>query len=189
MILQIQATNDSAAWSRFVTLYQPVIERIAMARGLQHADALDVTQTILTSVIAAIPRWEKREGESRFRHWLRRVCRNAICNMLSRQPLDCGTGGNAARDVLDECPCNDAALDDLFETEYRREVFRIAAKVIRREFAPKTWQAFELTVVEDRSIAQVSGELAMSVGSIYAARSRITRRLREAIQEIEGSDS
>ncbi|WP_442511448.1 hypothetical protein SH528x_003129 [Novipirellula sp. SH528] len=35
------------AWAEFVRLYQPIVFRVARQRGLQHADAEDLTQDVL----------------------------------------------------------------------------------------------------------------------------------------------
>ncbi len=71
----------------------PVIYRIAIARGMQDADAQeDLSQHVLMAVAASIGRWEKFGKAIRFRHWLRRVARNAIVNALTRRPPDQATG-------------------------------------------------------------------------------------------------
>ena len=46
-----------------------------------------------------------------------------------------------------------------------------------------------MTVIEHRSIDEAAGELGRPIGSIYAARSRIMRRLREAVRDLEGLES
>ena len=69
--------------------------------------------------------------------------------------------------------------------EYRREVFRWAARQVRKEFRQDTWDAFWLTAVEGRSVEVVAKELAKDAGAIYAARSRIMRRIREKVTEYE----
>ena len=54
---------------------------------------------------------------------------------------------------------------------------------------PETWRAFELTVIENRSIEEAAAELEQPVGTIYAARSRIMRRLREAVRDLESAET
>ena len=80
LIVQVKDPSNRLAWERFVAIYQPVIYRIAIARGLQDADAHDLTQQVLIAVASSIGRWEKSGETKRFRHWLRRVARNAIVN-------------------------------------------------------------------------------------------------------------
>lgn len=190
LIVQIKDPSNRDAWGKFVDLYRPVIHRIALARGLQDADAQDLTQHVLMAVAASICRWEKSTESTRFRHWLRRVTRNAILNAISRRPPDQATGTSSYQNIVTEIPERaDHSLDDetdsLIELEYRRELYLRAAAFVRTDVDPITWQAFERTVIGGLSNAQAAQELGKSIGTIYAARSRVMKRLRTAIAEIE----
>ena len=50
------------------------------------------------------------------------------------------------------------------------------------EFRDGTWEAFWLTTVDGMSVPETGRVLGKSPGAIYAARSRVMRRLREEIQ-------
>jgi RNA polymerase sigma-70 factor (ECF subfamily) len=56
---------------------------------------------------------------------------------------------------------------------------------VRKEFQQATWDAFWLTAVEGRAVEVVAEELAKNPGSIYAARSRVIRRIQEKVTEYE----
>jgi RNA polymerase sigma-70 factor (ECF subfamily) len=186
LIARVRDPSNRAAWDQFEQLYRPVVFRIARAKGLQHSDALDLVQQVLMSVSAAIGRYEKHSEEMRFRNWLSRVTRNAILKALSRGPRDLATGGTEILNVLHEVPADDPT-DALIELEYRREVFVRAAARVRGEVQDDTWLAFEATVLQGISIEVAAKRYGLSAGSIYAARSRIMRRLRTAVQELESN--
>ena len=57
LIARLSRTEDAAAWAEFVELYQPVIERFVARRGLQYADAAEVTQEVLTKVATRVDSW------------------------------------------------------------------------------------------------------------------------------------
>lgn len=185
LIIRIRDPSNRAAWDRFEQLYRPVIFRIARAKGLQHADALDLVQQVLFSVASAIDRFEKRDGTAGFRHWLSRITRNAILKALSRQPQDRAAGGSAVLDVLGDVPASDPETDALIDLEYRRELFQRAAASVRADVQETTWLAFEMTALQQRSIRDTAEKLGVSVGSVYAARSRIIRRIRNAVAQLE----
>ncbi len=187
LIVRVRDPSNRTAWDQFEQLYRPVIFRIARAKGLQHSDALDLVQQVLMSVAAAIGRYEKQSDGMRFRNWLNRVTRNAILKALSRGPRDPAAGGSQILDVLNEVPADDPT-DALIELEYRREVFVRAAARVRGEVQEDTWLAFEATVLQEVSIEAAAKRFSMSTGSIYAARSRIMRRLRTAVNELEAAD-
>lgn len=189
LLVQVRSPANREAWDQFALLYRPVIYRLARQRGLQDADAQDLAQQVLIAVASAVGSYEKSGAGVRFRHWLRRIARNAIVNALCRRPPDQGAGGSWAQEVLLEQESDDGQNDVQFEREYRRELYLRAARIVRGDVEPETWRAFEMTVVENLSIEEAAAELGKPVGSIYAARSRVMRRLRQAVQELERSQS
>ena len=189
LLVQVRSPANREAWDQFVVIYRPVICRLARLRGLQDADAQDLAQQVLMAVASAVGTWE-RSGESvRFRYWLRRVARNAIVNALSRRPHDRAAGGSAVHELLMEHPDVDPESDAQIELEYRRELYLRAARIVRVDVDPGTWRAFEMTVLENRTIDEAAVALEKPLGSIYAARSRIMRRLRETVRELERVES
>ena len=184
LLVQVQDPANRDAWELFARIYQPAIVRIALARGLQHADAQDLSQQVLMAVASAIGHWEKRDESTRFRHWLSRVTKNAILNALIRRPMDLAVGGSSVEEFLREAVDRDGATTALIETELRRELYLRAAEIVKVEFRRDSWQAFELSVAGDLTTEEVAAKLGKSVGAIYTARSRIMFRLREVISEL-----
>lgn len=184
LLVQVQDPANRDAWDLFARIYRPAIVRIAMTRGLQHADAQDLAQQVLILVANAIGSWERRDESTRFRHWLSRVTKNAIINALTRRPKDQAMGGSSIEELLCEVVDRDEATTALLENQLRRELYLQAAELIKAEFRPDSWQAFELSVAGEFTIEQVAEQLGKSVGAIYTARSRIMFRLREIIAEL-----
>ncbi|WP_194242500.1 RNA polymerase sigma factor [Gimesia benthica] len=188
LIVRLRDPSNRAAWDQFEELYRPVIFRIARAKGLQHADALDLVQQVLISVASAISNYEKQGSGVRFRNWLSRITRNAILKAFSRQPRDRATGGSGILDVLSELPDADPETDAMINLEYRRELFHRAAGYVRGEILEATWLAFEMSTLQQNSIERTADFLAVSTGSVYAARSRVMRQIRNTVIRLENSD-
>ena len=188
LIGRVRDRTNHAAWFQFERIYRPVIFRIARAKGLQYADALDLVQQVLLSVASAIHRYEKRDETTRFRNWLSKVTRNAILKALSRAPRDRAAGGSSVVDILSEVPAEDPETATLIDLEYRRELFHRAADAARCAVEESTWLAFELTVLQNMSVERAAASLNVSTGSVYAARSRIMRRIRDAVCQLKNSD-
>ena len=186
LLANVQSPENREAWEDFVVIYRPVIYRMARRRGMQDADAQDVAQNILVRIAGAISKYEPKDG-TRFRHWLRRVARNAILSAISRSPKDAAGGGTNAADLLNEQPDADPGVDADLEKEHRRELYLRAAASVRTDVNAETWQAFEMTVVQGQSCEDVAEHLGKSVGTVYAARSRIIKRLRDRVQRMEES--
>jgi RNA polymerase sigma factor (sigma-70 family) len=184
LLLRLADRTDRDAWDQFAQIYAPVAYRLALRSGLQHADAEDLAQQVLASVAKAIDRWEEDPTRARFRTWFHRVAQNAIINAITRAAPDRATGDSRTLDHLRTQAASDHD-SSLIRLELRREVFRWAANQIRHEFRPTTWDAFWLTAIDNRTVEAVAGELKISCGAIYAARSRIMRRLKEKVAEFD----
>ncbi|HBE71162.1 MAG TPA: hypothetical protein DDW52_23700 [Planctomycetaceae bacterium] len=182
LVLRIRDPNDQQAWNEFVRLYQPVVYRVARSRGLQEADSMDLVQTVFVAIAGSIGKWSPRDERTRFRNWLLRVAKNATLNALTRRPQ---AQVAEAADLLDEVAAPDPQSETLIELEYRRQLFIRASEMVRGDFTEDTWRAFELTAVEGFSSEAAAQELGKSIGTIYAARSRIIKRLSEAVHNLE----
>jgi RNA polymerase sigma factor (sigma-70 family) len=183
LLARVKNPADPLAWEEFAQIYRPLVYRLARKRGLQHADAEDLVQQVLCAVARAMERWQPDAARGRFRTWLYRVSQNLILNWLARDAARQAVGGAFWDDLLRRQP-ESAANADLMALEWRREVFRWTARQIRDEFHPDTWRAFWRTAVEGQSIDAVALEFGKSPGAVYAARSRVMRRLRDRVQQL-----
>lgn len=183
LLHRLSSGGDEEAWADFVRIYSPVIFRTLRFRGLQDADAHDVLQQILMSVKRSLEERRHDPSKAKFRTWLSVVTRNATINALSRRRPDHGSGDTDVQRRLDSIE-SDSDEEALFDREFEREVFRKAASMIENDFDPATWRAFWATTVEGHSIESIAEELSKKPGSIYTARSRVMRRLRDEVKRL-----
>lgn len=190
LLLRLADADDQEAWRQFTAIYRPMIYRIARRQGLQDADAQDLAQRVLVSVVGAIGRWQADPARARFRTWLHTVARNALIDHLRAARPDAAAGGTTAQLRLHdaaEASAGDLAEDPQIEQEHQRAVFRWAAREAQHEFTESTWLAFWRTAVEGRSVAATAQELELSKGAVYIARSRVMQRLRDKVTQYESS--
>ena len=185
LLVRIRDAGDGQAWSQFVRVYSPLVYRYVRRRGLQDADASDVTQDVLRTVARSIGRFDYDRRKGSFRSWLISVVRTRLCDfMADRGRQACGSGETGVQRLLEEQP--DAAdEEEIWEQEYQRCLFDRAAEQIRDEFQDSTWQAFWQTSIEGKNTRQVARSLDMTVGAVYIARSRVLARLKKQIERIE----
>lgn len=180
LLRRVQAC-DAEAWRRLTDLYGPLVYHWARQSQLQPADAADVAQEVFRSVSAAISGY-RHDGAGRFRGWLRTITQNKIRDHFRRtrgQP-DAAGGTDAQQRLLDVPQADDPEMPD----DAQSHVVRRALALIEAEFEPTTWQAFWKTAVDQQRPADVAADLDLSVDSVYQAKSRVLRRLREELHDL-----
>ena len=179
--------GDDDAWPEFLLIYQRAIRSYCRRRGLQEADAEDVTQEVLAAVHRRLDRaWEPDPGVGRFRGWLQRVTCNRVAArrqaIARRRAMD----GSDAQLQLAAVPAPDpAAESNALWTEFRHSLLQRAAELVEPQVRPASWRAFWLTAVEGRSGEQVAAELGMTVGSVYTAKCRVLARIRHVAERFD----
>ena len=100
LLVRIRDPGDREAWRQFVALYAPLIHRLARQRGLQDADAADLTQDVLRAVAMAAPGLVYDPSRGSFRGWLFTVTCHKIHDFReSRRHRDRGRRPSCCRTV------------------------------------------------------------------------------------------
>lgn len=174
--------GDADAWGRLARLYGPLVYAWCRRAGLQAADAEDVLQEVFVTVASRIGEFRHGGESDTFRGWLWAITRFKIGDWLRRrekQPV--GAGGSEALERLQATPEPPELPEE--EPVGPSGLHQRALELVRGEFEDRTWQAFWRVVVQGRDPADVAGELGLSRNAVYIARSRVLRRLREALGE------
>jgi RNA polymerase sigma-70 factor (ECF subfamily) len=180
LLFRLRDGADGEAWREFVDRYGPLVFGFARRHGLQDADSADVTQMVLLEVHRGIARYQYDRQRSPFRAWLFAVARHQVCQHLKngrRFPQDIGDAD--VHDHLEQQPDRESEDAAWWEQEHQWQLFHIAAQRVRVQFEDSSWQAFWQTAVEGGEPQEVAAALCMRVGSVYTAKSRVLRRLRQ----------
>ena len=184
LLLRIRDSADAEAWRQFADLYARVIYGYCRRRGLQDADAADVTQEVLAQVARSIRKFEYSPERGRFRAWLGAVTHSKIERFRRKMNRPDGAAATDPAARASDAPIEEAesaGADPEWIDEFNSEVLRAAMERIRPEFEPQTWRAFELTWLENRTPQTIARELGCRVHAIYVAKSRVLGRLRDEV--------
>ncbi len=189
LILRLPSAADAVAWREFVSIYEPFVYRFARRGGLQDADARELVQNVMLAVARAVGRWRPDSNRGKFRTWLFRIARNQLVDVLRKLRKQTNArGGTTMIGMLEQYSTGEGRVENDLLMSHRRELFRWAADRVRPDVALSTWEAFWLTSVDDRPVAEVAGTLGLSIGAVYIARSRVLARLRSVVRDWEGDD-
>jgi RNA polymerase sigma-70 factor (ECF subfamily) len=180
LITRLRDSRDEQAWRRFDQLYGPVIVRYACRRGLALADAEDVRQIVLLSLVRAMPGFEYRRDKGRFRSYLGRAVGNAIQRLRAKP--------HRSREWLtDDLALLPAATepfepDEAFEREWSDHHLRTAMEHLRRTVSPQSMRIFA-RLLEGASVETVADELGATSEAVRKVRLRIRERLQRQVRE------
>ena len=174
-------SGDDAVWGEFVRVYGPPVAEWCRERGLQHDDALDVTQDVLLRFWQTSKQFAYNP-RGRFRSYLEQVARSALSSWAEQagKPHD-----QATRSLLEKIPEREDLLARLAEA-YDTELLAIAMAEVEQRVRPHTWRAFQMLAIEHRSGADVAAELKIDTNHAYVARWNVQRMIRAVIDRLEG---
>lgn len=177
-------------------MYAPLVVRWCYGRGLAATDAEDVSQEVFLRVSERLDQFRKEKPTDTFRGWLCRITHNEIANHFRRlERLKTPEGGTVAhvRTQTNFAPQNsnidfDLSADDDGEENVRAAAFLYHEAVtrVRCEFEDKTWQMFWRTAVDGNTAIAIAIELGVTPAAVRKAKSRILRRLKQEVGDLDG---
>jgi RNA polymerase sigma-70 factor (ECF subfamily) len=176
---RLRVQSDAASWERFVALYAPLLLRWLRRQGVRPQDADDLVQEVLGVVVREVPAFRHNRRPGAFRAWLHAILLNRLrAFWRAREAQPVAVGGPSALEVEQREGPEDE-LRRLWDQEHDGHVLRCLMELVEPEFAPATWQAFRRVTLEGQPAGVVARELGLSVNSVWLAKSRVLRRLRE----------
>ena len=182
-LLKRVKANDAEAWHRLLDLYSPLVYSWCRRSGMKADAAADVLQEVFQAVFSNIAGFRHDRPGDTFRGWLRIITSNKIRDHFwqRRHEAEARGGTDAYQRFLelaqkDHDATGSRPLDD---------VFRRALDVIRAEFEDRTWRAFWQATVQERPTSEIAEELDISQAAVRQAKSRVLRRLRRELADME----
>jgi RNA polymerase sigma-70 factor (ECF subfamily) len=179
-------SNQPQSWERLIRDYAPLVFRWALTAGLHPEDAVGVGQEVFQAIAEGFDSFRRdSEGQS-LRAWVWQITHNRAVDFhrkYGKEPR--AIGGDEGQDYMEKWIVEVAEENN---SSGIGAAVELVIGVVRAEFEPRTWRAFEQTVMEDRPASDVAAELRMSVGAVYVARSKVQKRLREVLAKLTSDD-
>lgn len=181
--LRALKSKEDVAWHRVLARACWHVYAVAGAAGLSPEDAEDVIQDVLLAASQNFQDFEHSGRRGAFRAWLNTIVRRRMADKCRerRARLEMASGSAEVLQLL-----ADIAGED--DAEGERPLGLISEEMldqVRNACAPDNWNAFCRQVYEGQSAEQVAQELSITTNQAYLAKSRIVRRLREAVERGE----
>ncbi len=179
LLERLSRDGDDVAWTSFVQLYTPFIFYVARRFGLSPEDAADIVQDVFMILAQRMSGFEYDPTKG-FRAFLRTITENRIRRVASRRKIRQVQWPESSESLNAGESVDHAAIYS--EDEYRQFTVSRALQLMKAEFSHTTWQACWEHMVSGKSAAEIGDELGMSEGAVYAAKTRVLRRLRSELR-------
>ena len=172
--------ENREAWSSFADRFRDPIVRFARGMGLSQADAEDAAQETLLAFAEAYRRGQYDPAKGRLSKFLFGIAyRQALrARRVGAQVAPAGT--TVWSQVTEE-----QEASGVWDLEWERSLLDECLRQVRVEFEPQTFRAFELTVRDGRDAQEAAAELGVPVKSVYNAKHRILKRIRELREQYD----
>lgn len=180
--------EDAQAWGRFDARFRWPIVRFARGLGLPAPEAEDVAQETLLAFLHGYREGRYDASRGRLSKWLFGIAYRQAANARrdrAQRAIRAGTPAEELRSSFWSALPEEDAASRAWDEEWERWLLDRCMEQVRKEVEPLTFQAFELTVREQRAAPEAAAALGVSVKLIYNAKHRVLQRIRELRLQVE----
>ncbi len=182
-LLTEAGSGSERAWTEMVELYQPLVYGWLRRHDVAHHDAEELTQDVLSVVVAELPEFSHSGNKGAFRRWLRQITVNRARGFWrAGKYRPAATGESRFLWMVEQMADDSSTLSKQFDREHDLHILRECLRQMETEFTVKTLTAFKRQVFDGAAADEVAAELSLSVGATYSAKSRVLRKLRQAAE-------
>ena len=185
IFLRLNAADEQPrelAWDEFNVRYVPIIASFARRLGSKPQDIDDVVQDVLLGFFLTSPTFVYDPSKGRFRRYLK------VCTYHTLQKRF-GKHARVLGKPLDEVDPDSIAIEQIWNDAWEQQLVNRAIEQIRSEMGhTRTFAAFEMSVISDKSADTVAQTLGMHIKSVYRAKDQVTRLLKSRVSALRDDD-
>ena len=178
LIERARDPNDSKAWEEFVDYYREFIRMLLNKLGVSKDDADDLTQDILVKLWDALPKFEPKRDNTKFRTWMGTVVRNTVWKEYNKRSARERREAQSA--VPDQVPSD---LESMIEQEWKDHVTDQVMSRLPDYFSGKAIDVFTMTL-KGKSADEIAKQLALTTETVYVLRNRVRSRFMREVTRI-----
>lgn len=204
LLQRLKDWGDQTSWQDFFDTYWRLIYNVAVKAGLSDAEAQEVVQETVIAVARNIGEFKTDPARGSFSAWLMQLTRWRIADQWRKRAKvgsaafvsSAGvtpallTDDTQATGPMERVP--DPAgvpLEAVWREEWAKHAMDAALERVKRQVSARQFQIFDLHVRQGLSLAETARVLQASLASVYMAKHRVARLVKQEIQRLEFSES
>ena len=201
LLNRLKAGDDAESWKEFYRIYGKLVRDFAIHAGMTDAEADEVVQETAIAAARHLPEFRYDPKVCRFKTWLINQTSWRIKDHLKKRRREERFIGaatrageshtlrtdDAARTATVERVPDPAAvnLDELFDSEWRKNIMSTALERLQAQFSLKQIQMFDLHALKEWPAADVARSLGVSVANVYVTKHRVASALKKEMARLE----
>lgn len=180
-LLDALRNNQESAWQEFRETYAPLVRLLARRHHLTDTENDELLQDVCVTMFhrKALEKYNPEEG--RFRTYLGRIISNCAVDLIRRRPPAAQPISTRRFTNLSSSPTS----EEEFEEEWKEFLLEKALAEVRSRCDDLTYMAFEFHARQKRPAKEVAEALGVSEQKVFEATTRITQRLKKAIDRLK----
>jgi RNA polymerase sigma-70 factor (ECF subfamily) len=192
LLSRLRDWDDQDSWREFFETYWRLIYDVARKAGLDDGAAQDVVQETILAAARQMPGFRYDPARGSFKGWLLLLTRRRISDALrERYRHHPAVGAENQSNPPPGAPMDDCAMDSeleaLWNTEWASHIATAALANVKAKANPRHYQVYDLLVVKEWPVREVSQTLGVNIAQVYLIRSRIGRALKDELIRLERS--
>jgi RNA polymerase sigma factor (sigma-70 family) len=186
-----QNTPDAlltAAWDEFYRVYDDLMRRFAVSRGLSGSDVDDCLQAVWLEVASGFGDFEHPVDHAGLRSWLYMLVRSKAGDLLRKKLRRPAESLDAAREFGAEPLDREADPPQLLEKQWERALLETLLEELRQEVSETNWRLLRMRCLEGREVADVASDLGLSSEQVWYRQRRLMKKLRARVAVFTGQN-
>lgn len=190
LLERLKQWNDQESWKVFFDTYWRLIYCAAKKAGLNDAEAQDVVQETVISVLKSMPSFDYQAKNGSFKSWLLQLTSWRIIDQFrkrgpeySRSP-DPGTAAAGTADLEQLADSAGQQLEQHWEREWENNLMEAAIDRVKRKVNAKDYQIFDLYAFKQWPVARVARTLNVSAARVYLTKHRVGNLVKKEVARL-----
>lgn len=189
LLSRLKDWGDQASWKDFFDTYWKLIYSAGIKAGLTDAEAQDVVQETVLSVLKNMATFKYDASRGSFKTWLLRLTSWRIVDQLRKRqkllndeeeedPDETSTRTDLLERVADPVSLS---LEQTWDEQWEENLVDAAIERVKKKVDAKQYQVFDLHVFKKWSVARVARTLEINPGRVYLIKHRINNLIKKEI--------
>lgn len=164
-------------WVEFYAIYKPMLAGYFRKQGLSDGDVQDLVQDVFLKLCTRIRAYDRER--TRFRTWLFTVARNTLIDRARRDQTQRNAVDGWVKRVLDHVDDDEESQRLEFERAHHARILQYAFDKVRRRSSERSWNCFEMSVIQGRPGAETADALGIKPNAVYVNSWRVLQQVKE----------